>query len=209
MVCIGGGSFIRGSNDGPTNEGPEQIIEIDTFFMDVYEVTVQDFDACVSAKKCAPAKTNYPDYSRPKQPKVGVKWFDADNFCRQQGKHLPTEAEWEKAARGADGRKYPWGNEPADCAKAVIMNDQGERSCGIKKLHGHPDKGRTEEVGSRPPTPPGLYDIAGNSWEWVADWSSKSYAACGEVCSRPNPKGPCDGAQRCPGHTEKVVRGGS
>lgn len=209
MVLVPEGPFIRGNDDGPKNERPKTTVELSAFFMDVYEVTVEQFDACVSAKACRPAKTNYTDYSRPKQPKVGVKWFDAANFCAVHGKHLPTEAEWEKAARGTDGRSYPWGNEPATCARAVIMNEKGERSCGVQKLHGHPDKGRTLEVGSRPATPPGLYDIAGNSWEWVNDWSSPSYAACGAACAGKDPRGPCGGAASCPGHHERVVRGGS
>lgn len=182
---------------------------VDTFYMDVYEVDVAHFDACVSAKACKPAKTNYSDYSRPKQPKVGVNWFDAVAYCGAQGKHLPTEAEWEKAARGTDGRRYPWGNEPATCERAVIMDADGKRSCGVVKKHGHPEKGRTFEVGTRPPTPPGLYDMAGNSWEWVYDWASPSYAACGEACTKDNPRGPCDGDLTCPGHSERVVRGGS
>lgn len=100
-------------------------------------------------------------------------------------------------------------NEPATCERAVIMDTQGRRSCGVEKLHGHPDKGRTFEVGSRAPTPPGLYDMAVNSWEWVYDWASSSYAACGAACTRDDPRGPCDGAMECPGHHERVVRGDS
>jgi formylglycine-generating enzyme required for sulfatase activity len=80
MVCIEAGSFVRGSNDGPKNERPQATVLVDTFYMDVYEVDVAHYDACVSAKKCRPAKTNYSDYSRPTQPKVGVKWFDAVQY---------------------------------------------------------------------------------------------------------------------------------
>jgi sulfatase modifying factor 1 len=209
MVLIAEGTFLRGNDHGPANERPRASVEMSAFYMDAYEVTVEQFDACVSAKACAPAKTNYSDYSRPRQPKVGVTWFDAVAFCKAQGKHLPTEAEWERAARGVDGRTYPWGDEPATCERAVIMDERGRRSCGVEKLHGHPDKGRTLEVGSRPPSPTGLYDIAGNSWEWVYDWASASYAACGDACRGRDPRGPCGGALVCPGHHERVVRGGS
>ncbi len=200
MICIEGGPFLRGSNGGPDNERPQASVNVDTFYMDAYEVDVAHYDSCVSAKKCKAAKTNYSDYSRPKQPKVGVKWFDAVQYCSAMGKHLPSEAEWEKAARGI---------EPVTCERAVIMDERGRRSCGVEKQGGHPEKGRTLEVGSRPPTPAGLYDMAGNAEEWVFDWASTSYAVCGEACSRDNPKGPCDGAASCPGHSERVVRGGS
>ncbi len=181
---------------------------VDTFFMDRTEVTVQAFDACVAAGKCIPARTIYNDFDRPLQPKVGVRWVDASNYCRALGLHLPTEAEWEKAARGTDGRLYPWGNEVATCDRAVIKDRRG-RSCGVLKALPEPDKGRTWEVGSMPANQYGLFDMSGNAWEWVADWYSSSYASCDGFCSKPNPRGPCDGAEVCSGHSRRVVRGGS
>lgn len=209
MSCIPGGAFIRGTDDGPKNARPKAKVWLQTFYMDRYEVTVADYEACVKAGKCKRARTRYRDYSRPKQPKVGVSWYDSVQYCRAMGKHLPTEAEWEKAARGTDGRRYPWGNQPATCKRAVIKDHRG-RSCGVKKLKGHgPEKGRTLLVGSRPPALYGLYDMAGNSWEWVYDWYSPSYAACGKPCSGVDPKGPCGGADECKGHHYKIVRGGS
>jgi formylglycine-generating enzyme len=208
MACIPGGPFLRGSNDGPRETRPQDTVWLQTFFMDVYEVTVEQHDACVQSGRCKKAKTAYSDFSRPKQPKVGINWYRAREFCDKNGKHLPTEAEWEKAARGTDGRLYPWGNEPATCERAVIMDDRG-RSCGVKKQGGEPDKGRTFEVGTLPPNQFGLYDMAGNSWEWVADWFSKSYRACGKACQGKDPKGPCNGREPCPDHEEKIVRGGS
>jgi formylglycine-generating enzyme required for sulfatase activity len=209
MRCIPGGPFLRGSDDGPRDTRPQGTVTVGTFYMDTYEVTVESYEACVAAGKCDKAKTAYSDFSRPRQPKVGLTWFHAERFCLAQGKHLPTEAQWEKAARGADGRPYPWGSEPATCERAIIMNEKGQRSCGVKKQGGEPDKGRTFEVGSRAPNPYGLYDMAGNAWEWVADWYSKSWAACGEACAGVDPRGPCGGRSTCKGATEKVVRGGS
>jgi formylglycine-generating enzyme required for sulfatase activity len=208
MACIPAGEFVRGADDGDPNERPQSKIDLDAFFMDVTEVTVEAHDACVASGRCKAVHTIYPDFSRPKQPKVGVSWYDADAYCKAMHKHLPTEAEWEKAARGTDGRRYPWGDEPATCERAIIKTEAG-RSCGVKQASGEPDKGRTFEVASRAPNPYGLYDMAGNAWEWVADYYSKSYAECGEACSGKNPKGPCDGAIPCPRHVDRVVRGGS
>lgn len=208
MACIPGGWFLRGSDRGPKNTRPQAKVWLDTFYMDTTEVTVQAWDACVASGACQDARTVYEDFSRPRQPKVGISWFDAVRFCTAQGKHLPTEAEWEKAARGSDGRLYPWGDEPATCDRAVIEDRRG-RSCGVKKRGGQADKGRTFEVGTRPANPYGLFDMSGNAWEWVHDWFSKSYASCGDACTRDNPPGPCDGRERCPGHFDRVVRGGS
>jgi len=209
MACIPGGAFLRGSNAGPEHSTPQATIWLQTFYMDLYEVTVEAYDACVAAKKCKRARTIYNDFSRPRQPKVGVSWYDAVHYCEAQGKKLPTEAEWERAARGTDGRLYPWGDAVATCDEAIIMNSKGKRSCGVDKKGKRPDKGRTFEVGSRAPTLYGLYDMAGNSWEWVWDWYSKSYESCGDACQGINPLGPCDGEKRCRGHRRRVVRGGS
>ena len=208
MACVPGGPFLRGSRYGPRNSRPQHEVWLQTFFMDVTEVTVEAYVACVKAGKCQEAKTLYGDFSRPRQPKVGVRWFDAVDFCKAQGKHLPTEAQWEKAARGADGRKFPWGNGDCTCKRAVIKDHRG-RSCGVKKKGGSPDKGRTFEVGSRPAAIHGLHDMAGNAWEWVMDWYSPSYEACGAACQGVEPKGPCGGALKCKGHRQRAVRGGS
>ena len=207
MGCIPGGPFLRGENGGPHDVRPQATIILDTFYMDKHEVTVAEYEACVATGGCKKAKTNYVDFSRPLQPKVGVSWFDAVQYCEAQGKHLPTEAEWEKAARGTDGRAFPWGEEEATCERAVIMED-GKRSCGAQKKGRHPWKGRTLEVGTRQPTQFGLFDMAGNSYEWVYDWY-EPYDECGDSCLGKNPRGPCDGAARCSGQRRRVVRGGS
>jgi sulfatase modifying factor 1 len=210
MACIPGGPFPRGMNGGPHAPArPRQEVWVQTFYMDTHEVTYGAYKACEAQGRCPKAGPNYRDFDNPQQPINGVSWYDAKAYCEAHGKHLPTEAEWEKAARGTDGRLYPWGNEPATCERAVIMDSRG-RSCGKKqRSKTHADVGRPEPVGSRPPNPYGLHDMAGNAWEWVADWFTPSWKACGAACEGIDPKGPCGGGEPCPGHTEKVVRGGS
>ncbi len=208
MACIPGGSFTRGSDDGPENARPAASIWLQTFFMDINEVTSAEYEACVKAGKCPKSGPNYNDFSRPRQPINGVSWHDAVAFCESKGRRLPTEAQWEKAARGTDARLYPWGNEKATCERAVIKDRRG-RSCGVKKVGRKPNTGRTFEIGSKPAALYGLYDMSGNSWEWVSDWYSKSYAKCGDACTGVEPKGPCNGAKSCKGHHFKIVRGGS
>lgn len=210
MACIPAGSFVRGRDDGPANEKPAAKVTLSSYFMDLNEVTFAEYQACARARKCTPAKPLYSDFNRPKQPMVLVTWFQAKAYCAAQGKHLPTEAEWEKAARGPEAELYPWGNAPVTCERAVIMDERG-RSCGVRK-QGRPDLaevGRTSEVPARPAYRYGLHDIIGNSWEWVADWFSADYGKCGQDCLGTDPTGPCHGADRCPGHREKVLRGGS
>jgi formylglycine-generating enzyme required for sulfatase activity len=207
-ACIPAGPFYRGANSGPKNAQPLASVWMQTYFMDIYEVTYGDYQACVKEKKCKRSKPLYNDYDRPKQPMVGMSWYDAAQFCKARGKHLPTEAEWEKAARGPDGNTHPWGNEPADCKRAVIMDKTG-RGCGTPKKPPQEFKGRTLEVGSRPAGVYGLYDMSGNAWEWVADWYTPSFASCGKDCQGPDPKGPCGGKEPCAGRDQKLVKGGS
>lgn len=208
MACIAGGPFIRGSDEGPENTRPRADIWVQTFWMDRNEVTYAQYKACEKTGECPHSGPQYVDFDRPQQPINGIQWFHARDYCEAQGKRLPTEAEWEKAARGTDGRLYPWGDERATCEHAIIMGAEG-RGCGLKKAGDKPDTGRPWEVGSRAPNQFGLYDMAGNSWEWVADWYTRSYAECGEACQGLDPKGPCDGAEECPGYKHKIVRGGS
>lgn len=222
MVCIPGGPFVRGADDdehrcdqpsynkkGQANTGPQAEVWLQTFYMDRTEVTVEAFKACIKAKKCDKAGPRYNDFSRPQQAITGISWYDAENFCRVMGKALPTEAQWEKGARGTEAALFPWGDAPADCERAVIMNAKGERSCGITKSGNSPEKGRVLEVCSRPAGIYDLCDMAGNAEEWVADWYSHDYASCGEDCAGVDPLGPCQGAATCAGHRYKVVRGGS
>jgi sulfatase modifying factor 1 len=209
MSCIPGGAFIRGTDDGPENARPRAEIWLQTFWIDRNEVTYEQYKACEAAKQCPKSGPQYLDFDRPKQPINGVNWFDARAYCEAQGKRLPTEAEWEKAARGTDGRTYPWGEDEPTCEIAIVKTDKDGRGCGLKKAGDKPETGRVWEVGSRPATQFGLHDMAGNSFEWVQDWYSGSYSECGAACEGVNPRGPCDGEDECATHKHKVVRGGS
>jgi formylglycine-generating enzyme required for sulfatase activity len=169
-----------------SGEQPQHPVSLDTFYIDKTEVTNAQYRACVKAGACdAPSDTIYyddPNYAQ--HPVVYVSWNDADAYCRWAGKRLPTEAEWEKAARGNDWRTYPWG-EGIDCDHAQY----GE--CG----------GQTVPVGSKPTgaSPYGALDMAGNVWEWVSDWYAPDYYS---QSPRYNPPGPDSGQER-------VLRGGS
>ncbi len=206
MSCIQGGPFLRGANDGNRDERPPMRVTVSPFFMDVYEVDNEHYNRCVKLGKCDPPVKFYARFSKPRQPVVAVSWFHADTYCRFVGKRLPTEAEWEKAARGPDGDMYPWGNEPPTCERAVFKQDESEQTgCGTDI---------TANVGSRPVGRYGLYDMAGNSWEWVEDWYSECYAGCkrecGAACTGPDPRGPCGGGDlHCPGFHQKTLKGGS
>ena len=209
MKCIPGGFLIRGSELTVTkldtfkkikDESPQSKIELSTFLIDTYEVTYGEYVECMNSGGCSKSTPHYNWVKRhPTYPMLGQTWFQAREFCRWKGKRLPTESEWEKAARGEKGDKYPWGNTEPTCKEAIV-NYKGKKGCGT---------GITHQVGSRPAYRYGLYDMAGNAHEWVNDWYSESYTRCGEACFGKDPKGPCDGADNCPGYKERVVKGGS
>lgn len=208
MSCVAAGPFWQGRDDGPANERPKHQVWLQAYYMDLTEVTISAYQKCVRSRKCSGAKPIYSDFNRARQPMVALTWFQARDFCKAVGKHLPTESEWEKAARGPEGELYPWGNEPVSCARAVIEDERG-RSCGLPKA-GLPrlaHVGRTLEVPARPAYRYGLHDMVGNAWEWVNDWADKDYS--GQLDQTVNPRGPCAGADKCSGHKEKVLRGGS
>ena len=229
MACVPGGPFVRGVTKDPNRKCfqfdriktptsdalGQHTVHVSTFYMDVTEVTVAAYKACKAAGRCKGGGPRYPDMSRDRQPIVGVTWYQARDFCRAQGKRLPTEAEWEKAARGPSGDINPWGDHKATCERAVIRNLKRKTSCGVrqKTASGRYGKkasiGRPFEVASKPVGRYGLYDMVGNAEEWVADWYSLNWKRCGESCQGRDPKGPCGGAERCKKATHRVVRGGS
>lgn len=221
MACVPGSAFIMGvdtddhvcdqpgnNHDSAPTTTPAHRVEVSTFFMDLTEVTNEAYRACVEARDCPRDGPRYRDFSAPTQAITGVSWFSARAFCQAQGKRLPTEAEWELAARGPNGETHPWGNAESDCTLAIIKDGTG-RSCGRTQRSSHPASGRVNEVAARPAGRYGLFDMMGNAEEWVADWWSPTYAACGEACQGRDPRGPCGGADECPGHNRRVVRGGS
>lgn len=191
MVRVPAGEFMMGV-DSLDNDGPAHRVELDEFWIDTFEVTNARYAQCVAAEKCSPPvrsasnlrSSYYGDARFENFPVILVSWYDADTFCKWAGKALPTEAQWEKAARGADARLYPWGNT-FDAARVNSTID------------GFLD---TVAVGSYPDgvSPYGAYEMSGNVWEWVSDWFDERYYF---DSPNKNPRGPNVG-------TLKVVRGG-
>src|SRR5262245_26765185 len=164
-VQIPAGPFTQGSTRGDEDERPARKVTLKAFSIDRTEVTRGDYATCVAAKRCKPAPHEpAAGASDPKLPMTDVDWSDAQAYCKFAGARLPTEAEWEKAARGDDGREYPWGNEAA-CDRANWGNFEGEGPCAAQNP-GHP-----VAVGAYPTgaSPYGVQDLGGNVWEWVAD----------------------------------------
>lgn len=223
MARVKGGAFKRGSTFNESKEYlkqcrktdrkcqlwwfedelPQKLIELDSFWIDIYEVTNARYlefvratghrpaldDSCQSAK-CREGNLWNQDSFPPEvrnQPVTQVNWYDANTYCGWMGKRLPSEAEWEKAARGKKARVYPWGDESPE-GKATFK----------RKWRG---ASTMTDVGSHPKGESiyGVFDMAGNVWEWVDDWYHFKYYSLGR---KKNPRGPADG-------DFKVVRGGS
>ena len=171
MVFVPAGEFIMGGpeGEGEVNEHPQRTVYLGAFYIGKHEVTNAEYKECVDAGACEPPSSNSSSthdfyYGNPEYdnyPVIWVSWYDAKAYCEWKGMRLPTEAEWEKAARGTEARKYPWGNE-FDSYKCNTSES------GI---------GDTTEVGSFPDgaSPYGAMDMAGNVWEWVADWYDAEY----------------------------------
>jgi len=181
------------------DQEPAHPVSLDAFYMDQYEVTNAHYKTCVAAHVCKePSDTyRYNAFGYTDHPVVYVDWNQAKAYCEWRGARLPTEAEWEKAARGTDGRTYPWG-EGISCDRANYYDSLHGRFC-VGDSVGYP--GDTTPVGSYESgvSPYGIYDLAGNVWEWVADWYSESYYPSSPAS---NPVGPDSGEDR-------VVRGGA
>ena len=207
MHYVGAGEFLMGSStsdietfleqcpdcipDNFEDEQPQHTVYLDAFWIDRTEVTEAQYERCHADEACIVSSDmgSYDPESHPDLPVIEVTWNDAKAYCEWAGARLPTEAEWEKASRGTDGRWYPWGNEAIDCNKANYRATED------------PCVGERTEVGSRPSgaSPYGALDMSGNVWEWVSDWYDPSYYAQSPT---QNPLGP-------DGFEYRVVRGGS
>ncbi len=207
MVYVPGGEFTMGSDEGDNDESPQIMVYLDPFFIDQSEVTNAEYSEFINDggyfkqeywteegwKFIKENRIFSPKYWRnllwnsPSDPVVGVSWYEADAYARWTGKRLPTEAEWEKAARGTDGKIWSWGNDfSPEKANTNAPND----------AHNY-----TAQVNSYPLgiSPYGCYDMAGNVAEWVADWYDAYYYY---EASMFNPQGPKYGSYR-------GIRGGS
>lgn len=187
QVLIPAGTFVMGDDE----ESPKRRIYLDAFYIDREEVTTGRYAKFLAATGSVRPPEDWEALKLPKGinlPVVGVDWNDAAAYCTWAGRRLPTDAEWEKAARGTDERMYPWGNEQPTIARANFENASPE-----------PYDGGLTDVGTHPDgqSPFGVQDLAGNANEWTADWFSERFAS-GDVR---NPKGPTSGNGR-------VIRGG-
>jgi formylglycine-generating enzyme required for sulfatase activity len=190
QMYVPAGNFTMGWEGGKLDEQPEHKVYLDAFWIDQTEITVGQYRMCVDAGVCGHPKQGvhhmrnssemrrsyydnegYFDY-----PVIFVNWSQAKTYCEWAGRRLPTEAEWEKAARGTDGRLYPWGNEEPNPS---LLNFDG-------------NIGDTTRVGSYPAgaSPYGALDMAGNVWEWVQDWYDAEYY---RDSPKRNPTGPENG----------------
>ncbi len=191
MVKVPGGEFMMGSSEH--SDEPYHRVVVDSFMIDKYEASNARFKEFMKATgHPAPAYWDDPRLNKPNQPVVGVSWNDAVAFCKWEGKRLPSEAEWEKAAKGPSGdNHYPWGH-----------------TLDPKKANYGQNVGRTEPVDSYPEGASGYgaYNMAGNVFEWVADWYEPKYYKESVAL---NPQGPNKGYNFANQGPVKVLRGGS
>jgi formylglycine-generating enzyme len=189
MVSINAATFTMGDNTGDPDEYPERQVSLNAFKIDRNEVTNEAYSLCVKAKACDPSPyMDDPELGNDDHPVVGVTWEDAAAFCKWIGRRLPTEAEWEYAAKGGDFRKWPWkGGFQPSFANTNDKNDAFEKTAPITE----------HEAGK---SPFGVINMAGNAAEWVYDYFDPTYYRTDGTTN--NPRGPTSGRER-------VVRGGS
>ena len=194
MALILEGEFEMGSHahEGEPDERPRHRVYLPAFYMDKYQVTAARYAKFLEASKREPPRfwSEVRLSEEGDRPVVGVDWMEAEAYCRWTGKRLPTEAEGEKAARGTDGRKYPWGNDEPTRQHANFGQDKEENEAMPLTPVGRYEAGKS---------PYGIYDMAGNVWEWTADWYDEKYYSQSAARS---PKGPAKGLT-------KVTRGGA
>lgn len=201
MACVPGGEAVVGSDAHTPEEKPRRTVRVPTFYVDTHEVTNGDYNACERAGACPrrPKPAYYAKFQKAELPVVPASWEHAHAYCVWRGKRLPSEAEWEKAARGGmEGRTYAWGDDEPTCDRAMF------KGCT-------PDV--TRKPGSFPAGAYGVFDMSGNGYEWVKDWwspcASGCKGQCGDACTGDDPRGPCDGVSKCKGVNKRVLKGGS
>ncbi|WP_454062884.1 formylglycine-generating enzyme family protein [Candidatus Nitrospira salsa] len=190
MAHIPRGEFTMGSNEHG-DEKPHQVV-LDAYHIDKFEVSNKDYKEFLKdTGHTSPAYWDDPRLSGTDQPVVGVNWYDASKFCEWKGKRLPTEAEWERAAKGKQGSHYPWGHELSK-----------------EKANYGQNVGKTTAVNSYPEgvSEYGLYNMAGNVFEWVSDWYDPKYY---DDSPAMNPQGPATGINFANQGAVKVLKGGS
>jgi formylglycine-generating enzyme required for sulfatase activity len=187
MIVVAGGRGEMGFQSGEPDEFPPHPVTVSSFLLDTTEVTLAEYARCIGARVCQPSPLTLPEVPST-HPVVGVSWFEARRYCEWVGKRLPTEAEFEHAARHPHGALYPW-NGPADPKKANARGAQDGYEF-------------TAPVGSfaAGATGTGVFDLAGNAAEWTADWYDATYY---QKSPENNPTGP----EATTG--ERVVRGGA
>ena len=197
LVWVPAGEFLMGMEAGPYDGRPERRVHLDGFWIYKHEVTVAQYRKfCAATGRDMPRAPSWGRHDD--DPIVHVTWRDAADYAAWAGTALPTEAQWEKAARGTDGRQYPWGWKWDDARCNTWSAVEAGRDGPLESGKGYR---RTRPVGSYPDgaSPYGCLDMAGNVWEWCADWYDADYY---REAPASNPPGPATGDAR-------VIRGGS